>query len=868
MRPQRLILEGWGPYRDKVDIDFTVFEQRGLFLITGDTGAGKTTVFDAVTYALYGDLSGETREKNSVRSDFAQAETRTYVELYFTHGEKEYYIKRNPEYQRPKKRSAQGEGSNAFTKEKENALLRTFDGTVLEGTREVNAKVREILAIDYTQFKQVTMIAQGEFTRLLLAKPQEKTKIFRDLFGTGIYDRFTQELKSRAAAAAGKITEQMQQMAEDLKRASLTVPDNPNYSEIEIWLEAEEKQLKQDCKRQEAALEKQETKERAQSLMVSQAEENNRRFAMQQQLLTEQKQLLMKEPEIIGCEERLVRARKAAEPEKEHILLQQTENALDELKTQIEKEQKGLEEWRQQRQEAQNLYEMRQQAAKYLEIRRQSEEIRKKTAASESRKREAEQALEQCRQRFLEVQAEKEKAAGRYVQADKEYRQSVIGIAAKELKEGAPCPVCGSLHHPKKAVVPENILSEAQLEQLRLRMQSLQEAYEEQFAEAGRKQSEAQQYTVEYEALLKQGSELSAQAGEWEKGPEHFAGLSVEAGQQQLERTIRQYETLTVRIEEKQKLILQKKQTEQTEQARLETLRQEFAKSLQKYGFETKQDFEESRMAFEQQAVLEADIANFRQRKAANETMLAQLTEELKGSRPENTEKLKEALHLTAQARKETAKELQQQKIRLSEIQKTRKSIRQRLAETEVLRKEYGYVKDLENMACGNNARRLVFEQFVLAGYFEEILRAANRRFDKMTSGRFALSRISEVGDGRSKDYLEVQVMDYYTGRPRSVKTLSGGELFKASLSLALGLSDVIQSMHGGIRIEALFLDEGFGALDSRSLEQACEVLHSLTESSRIIGIISHVPQLRERIENQLVIEKTSSGSKVKIVVT
>lgn len=182
----------------------------------------------------------------------------------------------------------------------------------------------------------------------------------------------------------------------------------------------------------------------------------------------------------------------------------------------------------------------------------------------------------------------------------------------------------------------------------------------------------------------------------------------------------------------------------------------------------------------------------------------------------------------------------------------------------EQYREEYGYVKDLENLAGGNNSRRLVFEQYVLASYFEEILRAANLRLRQMTSGRYEMSRISEVGDGRVKDSLEIQVLDYYTGKYRSVRTLSGGESFKASLSLALGMSDVIQAMNGGIRVDALFIDEGFGALDAESLDQACDTLVSLAEKNRLIGIISHVPELRERIGQQLMIEKSNSGSRIR----
>ena len=202
-----------------------------------------------------------------------------------------------------------------------------------------------------------------------------------------------------------------------------------------------------------------------------------------------------------------------------------------------------------------------------------------------------------------------------------------------------------------------------------------------------------------------------------------------------------------------------------------------------------------------------------------------------------------------------------------SELTRTKRLFGEKLEKIEEQSKEYGRIKELENIASGNNAKKLVFEQYVLAGYFEQILRAANVRFRKMTLGRYEMHRSKEVGDGRVKDNLEIEVMDFYTGKLRSVRTLSGGESFKASLSLALGLSDVIQAMHGGIKVDTLFIDEGFGALDSESLDQACATLMSLVETERLIGIISHVQELRERIDKQIVIDKTGSGSTLKLVV-
>ena len=224
MIPQKLVICGWGPYKNRIEVDFTAFENRGIFLITGATGAGKTTIFDAISYALYGALSGETRDKdrNNVRSDFAEAETPTYVELEMTHAGKTYRIHRNPEYMRPKKRSG---GESAYTKEKENAILYLPEEKVIEGVKEVNTYMRALLALDFSQFKQLSMIAQGEFARLLTASPKDKTKIFREIFGTGIYERFTANLSARAKKYYIIIAEQKNKLEEDLRLLATGLAD-------------------------------------------------------------------------------------------------------------------------------------------------------------------------------------------------------------------------------------------------------------------------------------------------------------------------------------------------------------------------------------------------------------------------------------------------------------------------------------------------------------------------------------------------------------------------------------------------------------------------------------------------------------------
>lgn len=873
MKPHRLIVSGWGPYKETADIDFTGFDRRGLFLITGDTGSGKTTVFDAITYALYGELSGGIREKNSVRSDFAQADTLTYAELYFSHGTQEYWVRRNPEYLRPKKRKT---GTDSFTKEKENAVLRLPDGRVLEGTREVNAKIREILTLDYAQFKQVTMIAQGEFTRLLLAKPSEKTKIFRDLFGTGIYEKFTQELRNRSIKLRERVLEQRRRIVEEWEAVSLTNLDNPDAKICCEALESEEKNLTKSIKERQAEFNKLEQESGQAALLLAQAEENNSCFTKMDELKKEQEQLRDRESDIRDFSHKLTRSKKAAALEGKYILRKQREETLIKQQKQLQQEELLLADWLTKQQEKAGLSKNRSLIDKYLELKKELEEDRSQETKLRKQKEKAERILEQNQTEFLTLQTQKEEAEKQYQQADKAYKQSVIGLAARMLVEGKPCPVCGSLEHPNKAAKAEHILSEEELEKLRNMLQKLQEDYERQYAKSCLQKAEADRLKQEYENLLNSIQEREQQLKAKQNTLQTLPGISSKqaeflTGKQAKEwmaEEIRQYEMLTGRIGEKQASVSRLEAEIREEQGKLQKATVELEEECQKQGFETIAGLEESRMNLEEQTELENRIAAYHRQVEANTRLLSQMEEMLRGKQPEETAQLQEKLRILTAEKEEQKTGLQKGQIRLAELKKARKRIQKSRAEAEELEQEYGYVKDLENMACGNNAKKLVFEQFVLAGYFEKILHAANRRLAQLTFHRYEFSRVQEVGDGRSKDNLEVQVFDLYTGRFRAATTLSGGELFKASLSLALGLSDMIQSMHGGIRVESLFLDEGFGNLDGESLEQACRVLQSLTENDRMIGIISHVSQLREQIENQLIVEKTSGGSKVKIVIT
>lgn len=882
MKPKRLIISGWGPYKEKAEIDFEAFEGKGIFLVTGATGAGKTTIFDAISYALYGRLSGEVREKSSVRSDFAAADTPTFVELFMMHDGRQYHIIRNPEYVRPRKK---GEG---VTKEKENAVLYEENGNVLEGVKEVNARMQEILVLDYEQFKQITMIAQGEFARLLNASPKEKTAIFRDIFGTGTYENFTRLLREKAKTLFHTVQEYRHKLEEDMK---LFLMDNDgeliSVKELSGLVEeayqnhdAIQKALKGLClaaQKKEKELEQQnavwQEENRRLAAEVAQKELENAQIEKWQ---TERKYLKELEEKRAFHEEKkqiLKRAREAAEIEPCRM---KAENA---RKRQAEKQdalnrsrkrKKALEEEYAQLQvfvNKQLLFKQYLASSALLEEGKRTEEEQKKKL---------EEVLadwDKAKQAFEKTYEEREQKKQWYEQAEKRFRFATVGIVAGMLKKGEPCPVCGSMEHPNPAKAAEDLPSE---EELKKKKQDL-EKEEKRLAVC---QEEAVSLRTKAEELEKTLENLhSRNAGQKQEKETALQAIGLEEWLQQeicgkasykeqenfiSKKTERALQVETSVLEENG--ILNRLAREELEEAKEAAVcQEEWLKTLHKAGFETEADCQNALLPKMEMQALERETAEYEQTLAATKRMVLHLEEAVCGREIfdmsgllKQTEEAKEK----QRAIQENSKHLH---AFLADIRKTMARFEESRKKMQAAEAEYGYVGELANLASGSNARRLVFEQYVLTGYFEEILHAANLRFYQMTGGRYEMFRIEEAGDGRVKDSLEIQVMDYYTGRQRSVKTLSGGESFKASLSLALGMSDVIQAMCGGIKVETMFIDEGFGALDGESLDQACETLMGLAENNRLIGIISHVQELREKIDSQIIIDKTNDGSNVKI---
>lgn len=875
MRPLRLVICGWGPYKGKQEIDFGALDRRGLFLITGPTGAGKTTVFDAITYALYGNMSGGIREKSSVRSDFAAADVPTYVELVMTHDGREYTIYRNPEYLRPRKRL------EGMTKEKEKAVLTEPEGRKVEGGNEVTRRIQELLRLDYRQFKQLSMIAQGEFARLLTAPPGEKTKIFREIFETDLYEKMAASLKGRSASVYRQVMECRHKMDEDIDLLSgdrlftdeavllqwqeLTSSESYYYEGLMEILDRQLKESREELKESRKQFEKAEKQIQKFTEQAAQAEKVKSLFDKLEAEKERSEKLKEETVENRRKEKMLERQEAAATLRTEEIHKQTVQSYAANLEKQIQKGEEEIRQLEQQQKDGKFLYEGREKLQEAYQLEREVSKLLGQEKELLSCYKKEKDKLCKLQKEYLQAEEEEETEKRIYEQADRQYRHGIAGILGEELVPDMPCPVCGSTHHPVPAKREQDVPDE---ESVRVLKASFERRQQKRIDLHGKTTA----YLSKTEELARQCSECSRKRTELEKKLQnekrHFGDYMEKHDAEDFQGQIRKYEQTATLLKEKCNVLGRQKEELEGQRQELASLCVKWEQQLLLAGFSDEQDYREALTDPETLRLLRESIQKFKQECHANNEMLSHLKKETKGMKEENLQEIRGKLEESKEWKKTLLAGQMEFTNRTQRMEKSLASLKEKQERLSALMKKYSLLKDLDDAANGNNKKRLVFEQYVLASYFEEILRAANIRLHLMSGGRYELRRMQQVSDGRSKDNLEIEVMDYYTGKYRSVKTLSGGESFKASLALALGMSDVVQAGSGGIRVETLFIDEGFGSLDEESLEQACLTLQTLVEKDRLIGIISHVPELAEKIENQIRIYKTNAGSSIEVMVS
>lgn len=941
MKPKKLTLNAWGPYAGCQCVDFETISD-GLFLLTGPTGSGKTMIFDGISYALFGALSGKIRERDTLRSDFAKDSEETYVSLVFEHKGLEYTIVRNPRCIRKKKR---GEGEIAVN---EKACLYMPDETVVENLTAVNEKIKDILGVTHEQFKQIAMIAQGEFQELLIADSKKRVEIFRNIFGTEAAERTARILSERSKVLYGEI--RMHKNRSDEAIASiigdghdrlLKLLAEPVHNENQIsealslavaddkktlkltdhrlgMLEADYaaaaseyklyKELAASVQKEEAVLLKLGTsieKNKGQLLKLQpefdRLSERENTLIKLQTALEETGRLmgLLKEREKIKAA--VVKAALAAKNDKESesrmsLALDKDKKIFDENKKAVE-EGAGV----------------------------QAAVVKAETKVSENARAIAEcnHLIDQCRD-FVRIKkthaakvpvyrAAQEKAdslKSHYEAAELLRRQAAAGILAKTLQSGSPCPVCGSLNHPSPAQAVSGVVSEAQLKKMKSDSGLAEKEAQKLLNELTGLQKEKVLYwqNISRQAVLvlamDEGSTLVGENAPF--ASERLFYEAVQAKKDVLLKRDSELKNTLLAAEQKKSgydrlLKAQEKLSQnilkQENDLKEAVLKSEASKAeFQKY--EALLEDMNSRLTpeisaeavIQKKAALEkkilddtADIKKIRNDYhalglllASEEGQLQKSEEILQNNRAQAAAVLEKVLKYTDGVEADEWFLLKSEEINTKKEERDRlyrryhqnkdisRELKSKNEKMEKLKTDYSVVKSLEDAARGNNVRRLEFEQYVLGAYFDEILAAANIRLNHMSEGRYELFRCEKVKDMRRRSSLDIEVLDNYTGRRRSVKTLSGGETFKAALSLALGLSDVIQSYVGGIDIDLLFIDEGFGSLDETSVQTAVDTLMGLAGGSRMVGIISHVSELKERIDTQIVVEKGVCGSTIK----
>ena len=1046
MKPIELTMSAFGPYAGTVYVDFRKFENSGIFLITGTTGAGKTTIFDAVTFALYGKASGTYRQTSSLRSDYADPSVETYVELVFEHQGKEYRIKRSPAYERPK---ARGEGT---VKQQEKAVLYRPDDIPVEQVRQVSAAVQDLLRIDIDQFKQICLIAQGEFYQLLNAPSEERTRILQKIFRTEGFRQMGEILKSEASEAQKNTEEKERALiqyfsgvkcAEDslFQEALSSIQDSIRTSGHAFDLERmeqvlidliREQQSAADDYRQDAEKADRQLKSIRQSLNLS--KETDLKFRRLEEAektyrtLEEQKESF---DHLKGKVERQKRARRIVHPLFQAMSdlgsrLAAGEETIREKEKEEKKVQERLDDLKKQAdllpEEEKESEEKKQTVARMKELEtqyRKKEELEKKKASLQAvlekgRKRQKEQQdatielekeIEKNKKRLSELEGVKVRQAGltglirerekieadlthvltvdvteaaklahelekdqkTYLQQDKiylealretEYRETLLeraraGLLALGLQEGLPCPVCGTVHHPSPASLPEESVKEEEVKKARENTDQLRDLREKASLKAQTSRLSLEhahkEITEDLFRLLKEDIPEEASLEEkiriGEKSLESLRKQLKEdrSASKKLALEIREFDLLESRLQtiDEEKKTLNKAlnelagQIEETgaslgetqgllaaipalsypslkeaEKARktveqwidraeehIRQVREDYQKAGQEsaavsaslkrdrellaetkvmladarltledglvsQGFETIDDFLSADASEEEIAREETRLHEYEAQKKTAYQLLTTYQQDTDGLVREDISALEEK----EAAAEKKAKELADQTTFYHHLAERNREIQvsilrgsEQLKEEE---KKLGRLQRLRDLVNGQMKGRvkITLEQYVQSTGFEHIIAAANQRLIPMSGGRYELVRHEDPLEISGKNALGLDVLDNYTGKFRPVSSLSGGESFKASLALALGLSDWISSEAGGIEIGALFVDEGFGTLDDTSLQEAIDMLRSLSSNGRLIGIISHRKELEEAIPQQLKVIKSVKG--------
>lgn len=925
MKPLKLTMSAFGSYAGKNVIDFTG-QQQGIFLITGDTGAGKTTIFDAITYALYNQTSGGERNGNMMRSQYAQQETETYVELEFLYRGQTYRVRRNPDYKITKTLK---NGKIREQKVPHSVELTMPDGTVFpEKKNATDAKIIEILGLTADQFSQIVMIAQGDFLKLLYTKSDERKMIFSKLFRTDIYwkiqenlrrksmemderiqenDRAFEQEKSRIILLPeseelplDELVERLRERLKDalkeqnLRRANVEELNKKitKYEEINKLFVSLEK-IRQTGKELEAR--QAESKERRQQIenarkadKVLVAEQQNLR---QQQEVEQSAQAIAKMTETLANNQEMFETLKTQQQEAE---AKQKREAAD-----IQKKMLALEQSFPSYEALQNARSEEQQAKKVWEdLGKTSEESfhKKKAgiAALKEQQKQQEQVVEQTKKNWEQTSLSASESAKHYEHMYEAFLKEQAGILAENLSAGCPCPVCGSTVHPDPAKLSDHAVTELEVEQAKktraaaeekrdmayaafeaekTEKQKLAQAVEKEEADfvlaqtiAKQQRKEAEQNYVSLQKIAEQIREKLVYPSLAEAKKQYAAmQKALEAAEQEIERKRQKVSELAEAMNTLKGQKLAEEENQKTAKKLAAKTEKEYAKLLEKSGFVSEETYHLAILPERSRSKLEREEKEYESQCLRQQSEQKLLEKQVSGKTYTDTTELNEQLKAEKQALKEAEKTYMELHTAYENDRSVLQNCAVYLEKGKKLESEDQVIKSLSKTANGrlSGSAKIDFETYIQRQYFKQIIHEANKRLLTMSNHQFILKLKEEANTGRkTNEGLDLSVYSLVTDSERDVKTLSGGESFLAALAMALGLSDIVERSAGAIHPDMMFIDEGFGSLDAQSRQQAIEVLAELAGDSRMVGIISHVTELKEQIDRKLVVNRTDNGSR------
>lgn len=920
MRPLKLCISAFGPYADKCTIDMSKLGEKGLYLITGNTGAGKTTIFDAIAFALYGEASGTNREATMLRSKYAAADCPTEVELTFSYRDKTYVIKRNPAYDRPKKN---GDG---FTPQKAEATLIYPNGKAVTKIKDVDMAIKNIMGIDRNQFSQIAMIAQGDFLKFLLAETKERQTIFRDIFKTGYYQKVQDSLKDEVSNLSrliyelhnsikqfidSAVCEENIELFDELQLAKSNmiqtseIPtliekileyDDENYKKISEQISIFDKDLAEI----NILSGKVQNYIQTESLLKNKQNLYTEKFPVFEKLKHNFQELNKKSPEL----EELKKEYTVLENEfPKYEELEQLQNNTNNLLKQLEHSESVFKKNTENiKIENDKLCELKEELKSYSNLETKKADITLKI----HKHRTTMSALEAFNHDFNEytelltelAKAQKDYTASaeladqlqnEYNLLNRAFLNEQAGLLALSLKDKCPCPVCGSVLHPTPAKLGNDAPTKEKLNQAKEIAETAQQKLNDLSLNSGKIKAAV---NVKKSALTDSVKSvfgdipLENAKSKYEKLEKELSSKLSNLNNQLnlINSSFKRAATLEKLIGEKEKqlqylnsTISEIKDENLTLKTKLEEGKRQISEIVTKLKYKTKSDaiVEQKRLLSKIQQMKSAmenaenSYNDFNKLLTSLKAEIAQLEMQLKSFEKIDIAALQDKKTSITHKRNQLAEYQRNIFSRIDTNRFALEGIKSKSVKLTALEEKYSWIKSLCDTANGslNGKEKIKLETYIQMTYFDRIINRANIRFMVMSEGQYEFSRYTGAKGGNSQSGLELEIIDHYNGSARSVKTLSGGEAFMASLSLALGLSDEIMSSAGGIKLDTMFIDEGFGTLDENSLEKAIKALSSLSEGNRLVGIISHVSELNQKIDKQIVVTKErSGGSKVKII--